>query len=388
MIAEQDFILRIRRMNRLSLPQTVFNVVRRLSDYNGADADETERNLRTHMEGFKGEVHVMGNGDVFFVLPLLKETEAAHIKESLLAIAFPEGTEEDKGRLINVYRLPQDYTALREKVNAYVEVARATEVMGPLQQAVRALQAPDVRGPLTAYSLAQVEKLIENIDIRRYVRTQPVYSQDKMGVWAKDWVDFYVSVSELKKERFPYLNVETPERLFLELCYTLDRKLLFELGVHAESWADKSISLNLSAETVLSSAFAQFCKAVTQERRNKVTFDIHRSDLFLNFSTTRNAIDVLKHEGFHVGIDGITPAVLPYINFHLLAADYYKINVTKEKWMDSKASLVRESLAALPAEKIVFSHCDHDEALREGQKWGVKYFQGWLIDDVTNALPS
>jgi len=68
--------------------------------------------------------------------------------------------------------------------------------------------------------------------------------------------------------------------------------------------------------------------------------------------------------------------------------DYYKINVTRDKWEGMHDPAVLRALQALPSEKIIFSHCDHDEALKFGQKLGVRNYQGWLIDDLANAIVS
>jgi ABC-type transporter Mla MlaB component len=385
MIAEQDFILRIRRLNRLAQSQTAINIIRALPDYSEADGNAHETAIREQVKKIGGDVHVMANGDLFLLFPLLNNEQRDSLKTGIVDIL---AVETDSDKTIIFYDLPADYMPLRERANVYVELANASEHLGPAQRATRALAADDVRGALTAWSLSQVETLLETIDIKRYVRTQPVYSQEDRGVWEKRFIDFYVSVGDLKRERFPRLNLETPQRLFLELCCSLDRKLLLELASHTQQWENKHISLNLSVETVLSAAFAQFCHVLPNHRRNQVNFEIHRSEVFLNFTTTRNALNVLKDEGFMVGIDGITPSVLPYIDFKNLNADYFKINVTREKWPEMQNADVLKALQNIPADKIIFSHCDHDAALQQGQKLGVRYYQGWLIDDVANAIIS
>lgn len=382
MIAEQDFIMYIRRQYRLNAPRLVLNVARGLADYSAREADAPAREFKSLAEKMHGNLFIMSNGDLFLSLPPMDAAQAAQLQDNISHLmAF--GPEDGK---ITAYHLPQDYMEVRTRANTYVEQARAGEVIGPMQAAERALREEEVRGPLTPYSLVQVEKLLENIDIKRYVRTQPVYRQEENGLWVKHVVDFYIGIGDLKRERFPRLNLSSPERLFLDLCCTLDRKLLLELASQPDSWKDRPISLNLSAETVLSPAFAQFCHVLPNDKRRNVSFEIHRSDLFVNFTTSRDAIGILKSEGFSVGIDGITPSTLPFINFALFDVDFYKINVTREKWPDLIEPRAMAALKALPRARIVFSQCDHDESLREGQKLGICYYQGWLIDDVASAI--
>jgi EAL domain-containing protein (putative c-di-GMP-specific phosphodiesterase class I) len=388
MIAEQDFILRIRRMHRLAMPGVAINFVRKLVDYgqSESEADTTADQLRIAAQKIGGEVLAMSNGDLFVVLPTGDQKQALEFRTLAGEILFHPMQPKEREEVMVSYRLPNEYTVLRERANAYVELARAVEVMGPMRQAEEALAANDVRGPLTAWSLSQVEQLLGTIDIKRYVHTQPVYQQVARGVWEKKYIDFYVSISELQRERFPRLVLSTPERLFLDLCTTLDRKFFQELSYQADSWKDKRISINMAAETVLSSIFAQFCHVLPKEKRPNVSFDIHRSDLFLNFTTTRNAISILKSEGFGVGIDGITPSTLPFINFSLLDVDYYKIMVAREKLAELKEEPAMQALKKLDRAKVIFYQCDSEEALRFGQELGITQYQGWLIDDVANAV--
>ncbi len=386
MIAEQDFILAIRRFNRLNSPQMVINVIRELPDYSADDADAIETAIRQIIKKHNGNAFAMGNGDLFLVFGLLGAQQVQNLKHELFTVAFEARPQTESDKFVVSYELPKEYTGLRERANAYVELANTSEHLGAMQSATRALQAENVSGPLTAWSLSQVEALLENIDIKRYIRTQPVYMQGDRGLWEKKHIDFFVSVSDLKRERFPRLILETPQRLFLELCCSLDRKLLLEFASYTEQWENKHIGLNLSVETVLSAAFAQFCHVLPNTSRSKVNFEIHRSELFLNFTTTRNALSILKEEGFNVGIDGITASVLPYIKFNGMDVDYYKINVTRDKWEGMNDPDVIAALQALPADKIIFSHCDHEAALHFGQKLGVRKYQGWLIDDVANAI--
>ena len=386
MIAEQDFILAIRRFNRLNSPQTIINVLRELPDYSVDDGDVVETSIRQIIKKYNGEAFAMDNGDLFLVFGLLGAQQLESLKGELFATAFEAAAQTDINKSVVSYELPKEYNDLRERANAYVELANTAEHLGAMQSATRALQADNVAGPLSAWSLSQVEALLENIDIKRYIRTQPIYMQGDRGVWEKSCIDFFVSVTDLKRERFPRLILETPQRLFLELCCSLDRKLLLEFASYTEQWENKHIGLNLSAETVLSAAFAQFCHVLPKQARSKVNFEIHRSEVFINYTTTCNALSVLKEEGFNVGIDGITASVLPYIKFNLMNVDYYKINVTREKWQGMTSPGVIEALKEIPADKIIFSHCDHEEALLFGQKLGVRRYQGWLIDDVANAI--
>jgi hypothetical protein len=388
MIAEQDFILHIRRMHRLNTPGIVFNFIRNLKDYGQSEneADVPLQQLQAAAIRHSAEIQMMSNGDPFVILSSTDEATAAAFQHEAMSVLFPNVPEKDLLQSVVAYKMPDDYARLRERANTYIELARAIEVMGPMRQAEEALQAEDVRGPLTAWSLSQVEQLLSGVDIKRYVRTQPVYEQVARGVWERSFIDLYVSIIDLQRERFPRLVLDTPARLFLDLCCTLDRKLFDDLMNQIDNWKDRRISVNMAAETVLSTTFAQFCHVLPKDRRPNVAFDIHRSDLFLNFTATMNAITVLREEGFRVGIDGISPRTLPFINFEQFNVDYYKVSVDRERLPEAKSPAALAALQKLDKNKLVFSRCDSEEALRYGQSLGVTHYQGWLIDDVANAI--
>lgn len=386
MISEQDFILNIRRLNRLQTPQTVLHLPRPLAKA-GAIYAGAAYHFTAGLQAFaqeRGALHVMGNGDGFCIMPPLSDDAIAVLmagwREKILSV-MPDDAEP----WYRIYQLPQDYAALREHANSYIALAQAREVMGPLQQAEAALSSQTASGALTAYSLAQVETLLENMDIRPYVRIQPIYSLLSDKTWHKQTLDVYVGLADLKRERFPRLNLAAPERLFLECCCTLDRKLLLEFAGRADYWlahaADKQLSFNLAAETVLSGAFGQFCRVLPKPQRGKIRFDLHFSALFIHFATTLNALRLLRGEGFAASIDCIPPAVLPYIGFQLLPVDYLKINVSRETWPEMQDAAVLKALHALPPENIIFSHCDHEAALDLGKRLAIRHYQGWLIDD-------
>jgi EAL domain-containing protein (putative c-di-GMP-specific phosphodiesterase class I) len=303
----------------------------------------------------------------------------------VLAGQRPLAPGEDTSKIIREYHMPKDYTALRERTNHYLENARAASTLGRHDTPERALAQPEVAGPLSAWSLAQVEKVLPEYDVRRYVRTQPLYKRFPDGQWQSQAEEYFVSIEELQRERFPKLEITTPERLFLELCRSLDRRLLEELTARPESWLGKKIHINLAVETVLSSLFVQFCHVVPAGQRGNICFELHRGDLFLDFTQTQNAFETLRHEGFRIAIDAITPNMLPFVQTHLMHVDLIKLNVAKERYVDLRHGDVIRALTLIPREKIIFFRCDNESALAAGIELGVRQFQGWLIDDVVHS---
>lgn len=101
---------------------------------------------------------------------------------------------------------------------------------------------------------------------------------------------------------------------------------------------------------------------------------------------TLNAIATLRQEGYRVAIDGVTPDMLSYFNFTRFDVDAIKINVSKD-YATEVSSDPQEHHLQVPREKIIFFHCDSEQALTAGIDLGVTKFQGWLIDDKSPRVP-
>ncbi|HEY4123171.1 MAG TPA: EAL domain-containing protein, partial [Rhizomicrobium sp.] len=265
----------------------------------------------------------------------------------------------------------------------YIEVARAAATIGSVPG--KALQSEAARGPLTAWSVDQIEKLLMEIDLRRYVRTQPVYEYRPDNTWLPLLEEYFVSFADLKRERFPKLEFEAPEHLFLELCQALDRRLLAELTQRFDSIAGRRINLNISVNSILGPAFAQFCFVVPKNQRPMICFELHRGDLLQDFALTLNAMMSLHREGFKVAIDSVTPDMVNYLNLAGFEADYIKINVSKDRADQLTDATIRQGLTRIPKEKLIFFRCDNEKALAIGLEIGVSKFQGWLIDDAAHG---
>ena len=327
----------------------------------------------------------MSNGDVFLTWEEGKDTHA--LPARLLAAVMPEdASSSDAAKLMLIYHMPEGYTPLRERINHYVEVARQAAAIGENEPAA-ALQSDAARGPLTAWSVDLIEKLLGEIDLRRYVRTQPIYEYRPDGKWQPLCGEYFVSFEDLKRDRFPKLDLVAPEHLFLELCRALDQNLLAEMAEYSDRIAGKRIFLNLSVSSVMGVVFARFCRSVPKSQRPLVGFELHRGDLLQDFSRTLDAIKLLHQENFKVALDGITPDMANHVNLAAFDADYVKINVSKK----DRAGLLEQSAidprgadARVPKEKLVFFRCDNDRALKaEGLEIRASANSGsWLIDDA------
>jgi EAL domain-containing protein (putative c-di-GMP-specific phosphodiesterase class I) len=381
LVREQDFILRVRRMQRLGTPHLVINLVLSAIDkfvlHQGA-LEAVQHQLQEFTKVTHGIYAEMANGDVFIAWEEKADTQT--LPTRLITAILSEVEEKDIPRFLLTWRMPKDYTALRERTNYYVELANANTTLNatPAQM----LKSDAVRGELTAWSVDQIGKLLNEIDLRHYARTQPIYKLGPDKIWQPVAEEYFISFDDLRRERFPKIELITPEHLFLALCQMLDQRLLAQLIERPDTIADRALHLNLSVRSIMGAAFAAFTHSLTPAHRKLVGFEIHRGDVFQDFSLTLAAIETLHKEGFTVAIDSVTPDMLEYLNMEYFSVDQIKINVSKDRAALLDQPNVQKALAKIPSQKLVFFRCDNERALAIGQKLGVTQFQGWLIDDA------
>jgi len=384
LVLEQDFILRIRRLHRLNAPYLIANI--KLSeipaDYSGRGSlEDAQRRLQSLIIAQKGAYAEMTNGDAFLIWP--NSTMAKVFPDQAMMVALPNGVAPtDAEKYVILFHLPDDYALLRERANHYVNTSRQGGAEDDENSPARLLQSESARGALTAWSTNQIERLIKDIDLCPFIRSQSIYEYQKDKSWRQLIDETFVGLEEFKMKFFPHIDVTQPKHLFLDLCQTLDRSLLETLTVNYESVSDLTLNINLSIHTVLGIEFAQFTHRVPRANRSRIGFEIHCGDLMQDFTQTLNAIATLRQEGYKISIDGITPDMLPYFHFERFDVDTIKINVSKDYATSLKYQTIREGISLAPRDKLVFFHCDSEQALAAGLDLGVTKFQGWLVDDT------
>ena len=387
LVREQDFILRLRRLQRLGAPHLIVNLILTAAPElhkNPRARDAVGDRLKDFARITGGAASEMSNGDLFIIW---EETGDAQLLAARLAsVVRPDAKPgEADPDFIKIYHLPDDYTALRERANAYVEIVRAAA--SGAATSVQALKSQAANGPLTAWSVDQIGQVLPDIDLGRYARTQPIYRYQADGGWSPVAEEYFVGFEDLRRDLFPKVDLITPEHLFLALCEKLDQRLLEGLTLDPKPILGRPMHLNVAVNTVAGTAFAQFAKAVPHDKRHLITLELHRGDLLQDFTRTLGAIEVLKQEGFRVAFDSVTPDMAPYIDLAAFAVDLIKINVSRDRAALLREPKILQALSRIPAARLAFFRCDNEQALTAGLALGVGLFQGWLIDDAVAGHP-
>lgn len=383
LVLEQDFILKIRRFHRLGTPHLVANITISSipADYSGRGTmEDVHRRLQSIAMAQKGTCCEMSNGDVFMIWPASQMSKV--FPDQALMVALPNGVApDDRAKYVITYTLPDDYAILRERANYYIDESRASAVVEDENSPARLLKSEAARGPLTAWRLNQLERLFKEVDLSTFIRSQTVYELQRDKSWRELFDETFIGLEDLRQAHFPHTVIMEPKHLFLDLCQVLDRSLLTTLTLNYDSISAMNLSLNLSLPTVLGPEFMQFTHRIPRQARQRIGFEIQCGDMMQDFGQTLNVLATLRQEGYKIAIDGITPDMLAYINFSRFDVDAIKVNVSKDRAAMLKYQAVRQAVQSSPREKIVFFHCDSEQALRDGVDMGISRFQGWLIDD-------
>lgn len=383
LVLEQDFILKIRRIHRMGSAHLVANIALSAipADYSGRGTlEDVHRRLQSLAQAQKGIYCEMSNGDVFLIWPA--SSMAKVFPDQAMMVTLPNGVApDDRAKYVLLYELPDEYPLLRERANYYIDESRASAVVEDENSPARLLQSEAARGPLTAWRVNQLERLFKEIDLSTFIRSQTVYELQRDKSWRELFDETFIGLEELRQAYFPHTVITDPKHLFLDLCQVLDRSLLSTLTINYDSVAAMNLSLNLSLPTVLGTEFMQFTHRVPRQARARIGFEIQCGDMMQDFGQTLNVLATLRQEGYKIAIDGVTPDMLAYINFARFDVDAIKVNVARDRAAMLKYQAVRQAVQQSPREKIVFFHCDSEQALHDGADMGITRFQGWLIDD-------
>jgi hypothetical protein len=375
LVREQDFIMRVRRMQRAGMPCLVLNFILTAIEplaKSSSALEEAQKKLKAYAASTNGAFFDMSNGDVF--LAWENPGEARLVASRAIDAALAEYKNNITLFLVT-YRMPENYALLRERANTYIEEVRTKTAAGESPEKV-----DESTGRLTSKNVLQIERILAEADVRKYGRSQNMYRDAKSG-WTQVAEEYFISLEDMRRENFPKLDIAGSEHFFFAICSLLDQKLLSAMTTSYSTIAGRTVNLNLSIASIMGSVFAQFVRCVPRDQRHLIGFELHCGDLLQDFSVTLSAIEVLRREGFRVTIDSTTPNMAAYIEFGKFPVDRIKVNVDKDRISQFLEPSVRKGLERISPDRLIFFHCDNDRSVALGREMGVTIFQGWLIDE-------
>jgi len=331
---------------------------------------------------YRGQSFIMNNGDAVLVIRSDMLESARALREELVksVLKDPDVAEDKVRKLIHSFEIPEKYPQFREHTNQYMKGGAFTKAAAA--GTVVEEEEPDVEleGPLNAAMLTRIEYRISRCEIKPFLKKQDVYIKKDESGWWPVFEERFISLADLKRKLFPQVDIRPSDPLFTQLCRLLDERLLNYLLV-AKTKITHKISVNVAVETVFDKLFDLFADHLDEKERQNLVFELHRAEIFQDISTAVAAISKLHELGFGVAVDGMTLDLLPYVRLNRLKTELIKIHLFREHVALLQDDECVKALRQLPVEKIVFSRCDHEGAIKIGQTLGIRRYQGWLIDE-------
>jgi hypothetical protein len=309
--------------------------------------------------------------------PLANPTTPGPDEDSDLSAEGPEQRPQT-GRFCSWFELEREYDAFCFRIEELLEAVEK----GAGQSAGRA------EIPLDPSSLAGLEGSLAGMDLSPLTRQQSICAVLPQASPQALFSEIYVAVRELGAALIPGVDLTADPWLFQHLAESLDRRLLTCLGQHELSVPDGAISVNLRLATLLSPEFLKFDHDFRRKVTSPVIIELQLVDIFAELGAYLFIREFVRDRGYLVCIDGLHYLHLPLIDRKRLGADLVKVIWTPDlldglnegRRAELKAAIKRAGL-----DRVILCRCDSTEAIRWGQSFGIRLFQGHYVDSRLRA---
>ena len=325
----------------------------------------------------QGSFFVMSNGD-FAILG--KGITSDMVEEAVFKIR--QGLSSDPilhGRDVKdfavLYSFPADYISFCSFIEKMRDNADYLAAVTPL---------PEIKRPIRADEIDAVMEQLDKIDIPEIIKRQSVIKICGPGKFKVEFQEFFVAVKDLSAYLDDNLDLLSSRWLFLYLTQKLDKKTMTSFfASDIKNWPNQ-ISLNLNLSSVFSLEFVTLAKNFLQDGQ-KLIVEIQLMDVFNNLPVYFKVKEILKAGGHRLLIDNMSPALLKTLNLKRLEPDMIKLFWEPLLEYDTENENIREMISYLGADNVVLAKCDSETALSWGMKYGLRTFQGPLIDQLETA---
>lgn len=233
----------------------------------------------------------------------------------------------------------------------------------------------DIRGVVQAFKGMGTEEFVE-----RFIRHQTILWQGDSQSMTPMMREFYVSIDALRTAFFPGVEMRGSQRAFQSLTHMLDQLMLRSLP--ALPINGMPCSLNLNVHSILTQTFQTALKNVPAEL---LTFEIPQPMIASHFGEFEKARELIYARGARIAVDQIFPDTMGALDLMQV-----KPNITKIHWKGNLKSFsathrdfVKSTLDRGIA--MVMSRVDDPAAFEIAQEFGIRNFQGFLIDEMPEA---
>lgn len=216
--------------------------------------------------------------------------------------------------------------------------------------------------------------------IEKFVRHQTILWQDDAQDMTPTMREVYVSIDLLRKSFFPGVEMRGSQRAFQSLTHMLDQLMLRALPFLPLNGLPAS--LNLNVHSILTPTFQNALKNASAEL---LTFEIPQPMIASHFGEFEKVRDLIYARGARIAVDQMFPDTMGFLDLKQV-----KPHIAKVHWKGDLKSFspahrdfVKSTLDR--GISMVMSRVDDPAALEIAQEFGIRNFQGFLIDEMPEA---
>lgn len=239
----------------------------------------------------------------------------------------------------------------------------------------RGLTEEDIRGVAKAFKDMGPQEFVD-----KFVRQQTILLRNDLQPMAPAMREFYVSIDLLRKEFFPGVEMRGSKRAFQSLTHMLDQLMLRSLAHLPRNGVPSS--LNLNVHSILTQTFDAAIKNISVEN---ITFEIPQPMITTYFEEFKKARDLIFARGGKIAVDQIFPDTMGALDLNLVAPNFAKVHWKGDlkNFSHAHRDFVKGALDS--GITMVMSRVDDPAALEIAQEFGIRNFQGFLIDEMPEA---
>jgi hypothetical protein len=242
--------------------------------------------------------------------------------------------------------------------------------------------------PLDPGKLAGLETSLAGMDLASLTRQQSVCAVLPQASPQPLFSEIYMAIRELAAALAPGVDLTADPWLFQHLAESLDRRLLTCLGQHELGVPDGAISVNLRLATLLSPEFLKFDHDFRHKVTSPVIIELQLIDIFAELGAYLFIREFVRDRGYLICIDGLHYLHLPLIDRKRLGADLVKVIWTPDLLdglNEARRAELKVAIKRAGLDRVILCRCDSTDAIRWGQSFGIRLFQGHYVDSRLRA---
>ncbi len=236
----------------------------------------------------------------------------------------------------------------------------------------RGLTEEDIRAVGLAFKEMGPQEFVD-----RYVRHQVITLQGQAQPMTPMMREFFVSIEQLRTSFFPGVEMRGSTRAFQSLTHMLDQLMLRSLAHLPKDGLPSSINLNV--HSILSKTFDTVLKTTPLDL---LTFEIPQPMIGSYPEEFKKARELIFAHGGKIAVDQIFPDTIGALDLdgvgHTIAKLHWKGDL--KNISQTHREFVKKNLDR--GVTLVMSRVDDPAAFDIAQEFGIRNFQGFLIDEM------